>query len=116
MFGKHSDEGFQETVQGNHMKTLCYGAHTLMIEVRLDKDAPLPEHKHPYEQTGYLVSGHIKMRIADQTRELVPGDSWCIPMDVLHKVTVLENSVVIEVFSPTRNEYIKYKYDNDIIK
>lgn len=116
MFGKHSDAGYHDTIPGNHIKTLVYGDHTLLVEVRLDKDAKIPEHKHPYEQTGYLVSGRMRMYVADKPRELTPGDSWCIPMDVLHKVDVLEDTVVVEVFSPTREEYIKYKNDSDIIQ
>ncbi len=115
MFGKHSNTGFHETLPGNHIKTLCYGAHTLLVEVRLEKNAQLPEHKHPYEQTGYLVSGRIRMNIAGNVRELEPGDSWCIPMDALHKVDVFEDAIVVEAFSPTREEYIKYKNDNDIV-
>jgi len=115
MFGKHSDAGFHETLPGNRIKTLCYGAHTLLVEVRLDREAQLPEHKHPYEQTGYLVSGHIRMHIAGRVRELDPGDSGCIPMEVLHKVDVLQDAVVVEAFSPTREEYVKYKNDGDIV-
>jgi quercetin dioxygenase-like cupin family protein len=55
------------------------------------------------------------MNIAGNVRELESGDSWCIPMDALHKVDVLEDAVVVEAFSPTREEYIKYKNDNDIV-
>jgi len=116
MFGKHSSAGFHETSPGNRIKTLCYGEHTLLVEVHLDKDADLLRHKHPYEQTGYLVSGKIVMHIEEKAVELKPGDSWCIPMNAEHKVDVLEDSVVIEVFSPTREEYIKYKNDNDILQ
>ncbi|HCX97006.1 MAG TPA: cupin domain-containing protein [Spirochaetaceae bacterium] len=116
MFGKHSDAGFHQPIPGNHIKTLCYGAHTLLVEVRLNKDALLPEHQHSYEQTGYLVAGRIRMFIDGKARELDPGDSWCIPMDVLHKVEVLEDAVVVEVFSPTREEYLKYENPEDIIR
>jgi len=41
------------------------------------------------------------MNIAGDIQELEPGDSWCIPMDALHQVEVLEDAVVVEVFSPT---------------
>ncbi len=40
------------------------------------------------------------------TKELTPGDSWLIPGDVPHKVTALEDSVAIDIFSPKRDEYI----------
>jgi len=116
MFGKHSNAGFNETSPGNRIKTLCYGEHTLLVEVHLDKDADLLRHKHPYEQTGYLISGNIRMHIEEKEMELEPGDSWCIPMNAEHKVDVLKDSIVIEVFSPTRKEYIKYKNDDDILR
>ncbi len=72
MFGKHSSAGFNETSPGNRIKTLCYGEHTLLVEVHLDKDADLLRHKHPYEQTGYLISGNIRMHIEEKEMELEP--------------------------------------------
>jgi quercetin dioxygenase-like cupin family protein len=63
---------------------------------------------HPHEQTGYLVSGRIRLFIGDDSRELVAGDSWCIPQDMIHCAEVLEDSVAIEVFSPLREDYLKY--------
>jgi len=34
------------------------------------------------------------------------GDSWCLPGNMEHGVEVMEDSVVIEVFSPVRKEYL----------
>jgi quercetin dioxygenase-like cupin family protein len=34
------------------------------------------------------------------------GDSWSIPGNVEHSVKVHEDSVVIEVFSPVREDYL----------
>jgi len=50
-----------------------------MTEFRLDQGAVLPRHKHPHEQTGYLVSGRIELTIGAETHEVSAGDSWCIP-------------------------------------
>lgn len=38
--------------------------------------------------------------------EAGPGDSWCIPADVAHGATVLEDTVAVEVFSPVREDYL----------
>jgi quercetin dioxygenase-like cupin family protein len=35
-----------------------------------------------------------------------PGDGWNIPGGVSHSVDVLEDCVVIEVFSPVREDYL----------
>jgi quercetin dioxygenase-like cupin family protein len=78
-----------------------------MTEFSLDKGNILPIHKHPHEQTGYLVSGKILLNIGDETFEVNPGDSWCVHSDVEHSADILENSVAIEVFSPVREDYLK---------
>jgi len=37
---------------------------------------------------------------------VAPGDTWCIPSDMEHSADVGENSVVVEVFSPVRKDYL----------
>jgi len=88
------------------MKTLCYGVKTLMTEFLLDKGAELPIHAHPYEQTGYLVSGKIVLTIDGKAQDVLPGDSWCIPENARHGAQILEDAVAIEVFSPVREDYL----------
>ena len=106
MIGKHSKDGYKEPIKGIRQKTLCYGSRTLMTEFLLDKNSILPEHSHPYEQTGYLVKGHILLKIGDTQYDTLPGDSWCIPADVRHGAQIFEDSVAIEIFSPVREDYI----------
>ena len=66
----------------------------------------LPEHKHPQEQTGYLVSGKIILFIGDEKCEVNPGDSWVIPGNMLHRAEMIEYSVAVEVFAPVRPDYL----------
>jgi quercetin dioxygenase-like cupin family protein len=108
MYSIHSLNGYTEIMAGIRIKTLCYGQSTLMTEFLLQKGALLPEHTHPNEQTGYLVSGKIKLFIGDESRELVPGDSWNIAANISHRAEVLEDSVAIEVFYPVREDYLKF--------
>lgn len=77
-----------------------------MTEFRLRKGSVLPRHAHPHEQTGYLVQGHLRLRIGTETFEVRPGDSWCIPGGVEHGAQILEDSVAVEVFSPVREDYL----------
>jgi quercetin dioxygenase-like cupin family protein len=106
MFGKHDNTGYRPALEGIARKTLVYGDHTLMVEFRLQKGAVLPLHSHPHEQTGYLVSGNIRLTIGAEIRDMLPGDSWCIAGDLLHCAEIIENSVAIEVFSPVREDYL----------
>ncbi len=106
MFNKKSVTGYKDSLDKVRMKTLVYGAKTLLTEFKLAKGAILPRHKHPHEQTGYLVSGRIDLTIGDATHHVEPGDSWCIPGDTDHNVVAHEDSVAIEVFSPVREDYV----------
>ncbi len=106
MFYSRSAEGYVEALKGVWRKTLVHGDHTLLSEFRLDAGAVIPVHKHPHEQTGYLVSGRLKFTIGEETMGAGPGDSWCLAGELEHGAEALEDSVVIEVFSPVREEYL----------
>jgi len=106
MFCKHNNAGYKDTLLGILQKTLAYGQKTLMVEFRLRKGAVLPIHKHPHEQTGYLVSGRMDLTIGQETRRLGPGDSWCVPGNTEHGARPIEDSVAVEVFSPVRKDYL----------
>ena len=106
MFNRSDATGYKTPLDGIEMKTLVYGEKTLMTEFRLKKASILPRHRHPYEQTGYLVSGRIRLHIGPETFECGPGDSWCIPLDTEHGADVLEDAIAVEVFSPVREDYL----------
>jgi quercetin dioxygenase-like cupin family protein len=106
MFKKNTIGGYKNPVEKITFKTLVYGEKTLLAEFRLEKGARLPKHKHPNEQTGYLVSGRIDLTIGDSTYQVEPGDSWCIQGNVEHHAVAHENSVAVEAFSPRREDYI----------
>lgn len=106
MFTKSNDEGFKNPLDGIQYKTLAWGDKTLLAEFRLEKGKTLPEHEHPHEQTGYLVSGHIILTIDGEAHDVFPGDSWSIPGGVFHKAEILDDSVAVEVFSPVRADYL----------
>lgn len=107
MFNRHEENRYIEVLPGIRMKTTVHGDRTLMTEFVMKKGSSLPEHDHPHEQTGYLISGHIRLSIGNETFEVNAGDSWNIPGNVPHRAMVIEDSVAIEVFSPCREEYIQ---------
>ncbi|MBN1786605.1 MAG: cupin domain-containing protein [Candidatus Methanofastidiosa archaeon] len=107
MFKEHDDYGFKDVLDGITMQLMCHGEHTLLARFKLMGGSELPIHKHPYEQTGFMLSGHMKLTIGDEIFDVKAGDSWCIPLDVVHGAHVLADSMVVEVFSPPREDYLK---------
>jgi|WetSurMetagenome_2_1015567.scaffolds.fasta_scaffold628350_2 quercetin dioxygenase-like cupin family protein len=116
MVSRHSDINFHTIGEGNQIRTLVLGKETLMVEFRLAKNASLLRHNHPYEQTGYLLSGSIILHIEEKKYEMKKGDSWCIHKNIFHQAEVLEDARVLEIFSPMREEYKKYLDTDSLIE
>jgi quercetin dioxygenase-like cupin family protein len=106
VFAKHSPDGYKLALPGIRMKTVSYGARTLMTEFLLARGSTLPVHAHPHEQTGYLVQGHLRLLIGRQEHDVMPGDNWCIPGGTEHGAQILEDSIAVEVFCPVREDYL----------
>ena len=104
-FYKRNKEGYRlgDKVR---FKTLAWGEKTSLVEFRPEKGKLARPHKHPYEQIGYLVSGRVMFSIENESFEASPGDSWCVPADAEHALEALEDSLLVEVFSPVRAEWL----------
>ena len=106
MFYKKNTDEYKEIIPGVRLKTLTYGEKTMMSEFLIEQGDSLPKHHHSCEQTGYLVSGFMLLTIGDESFDVTPGDSWCVKPNVPHSTAAIKDSVVIEVFSPVRKEYL----------
>lgn len=106
MFYKKNSDGYNTPLEGIKLKTLTYGENTHMCEFALEAGSAIPDHSHPHEQIGYMVSGRIDFLIEGVMYNAEPGDSWSIPGDMPHSAKVIEDSVIVEVFSPVREEYL----------
>ncbi|HAK44982.1 MAG TPA: cupin domain-containing protein [Spirochaeta sp.] len=108
MVNEHNNANYRSVIDGVEIKTTVYGKDTLMSKFSMKKDHKLPSHNHPdYEQTGYLLEGRIILTIGGTAYDMKPGDSWCIEKGVEHMAEILEDSVVLEVFSSPREDYVK---------
>jgi quercetin dioxygenase-like cupin family protein len=76
-----------------------------LCEVLLDPGSVVPMHTHVHEQSGTLISGQMEFEIDGVTHDLRPGDAWMIPGGVPHEARAIEKCVVIEAFSPPREDW-----------
>lgn len=106
MFTKMDSSGYRQAVEGIQIKTVAHGDKTLMAHFKMTGGAVLPAHSHPHEQTGILISGKLILIIDQKRHTVTPGDSWCIPGDIPHSAEVVEDSIVVEVFSPVREDLL----------
>jgi quercetin dioxygenase-like cupin family protein len=106
MFRKKDTGVSRKLLEGIDLATLVHGDKTLMGQFKLAKGAIIPTHSHPHEQTGIMISGKLRFVVEGETMDVESGDSWCLLGGVGHSAEALEDSVVIEVFSPVREDYL----------
>jgi len=71
MLRKKDTGEYRQLLDGVHMKTLVYGEKTLMSKFKLAKEARVPFHLHPHEQTGIIISGKLRFKIGDEMFEAI---------------------------------------------
>ena len=65
-----------------------------------------PEHSHPHEQLGFVVKGKIKMVLDEKEIIASAGEQIWVPGNVSHSVLALEDSLVLETFTPLREDLL----------
>ncbi len=106
MFRKKDSGESRQLLEGVDLTTLVHGDKTLMGRFKIAKGAAVPAHSHPHEQTGIMISGRIRFNVDGEITDVETGDSWCLPGGVEHSAEALEDSIIIEVFSPVREDFL----------
>jgi quercetin dioxygenase-like cupin family protein len=83
------------------------GDRTTLAVVELAAGCAIPEHRHENEQLVVCITGTMRFRVADEVREVGPGDSWRIPGDVPHEIQQVgpDGALVVEAFTPARSDW-----------
>ena len=82
------------------------GGRLMANWVTIEPHREMPWHHHAHEQLGVMLEGALELTIGDETRLLRPGDAYAIPPNVPHgAVTHDEGCVVLDVFTPPRDDY-----------
>ena len=91
---------------GIRRRTITHGATMYQMRAELEAGSRLPEHQHPQEQITHVISGKIRLIVAGAPYELCPGDSFYIGSSVPHRAETILDTVVIDTFSPPRDDYL----------
>lgn len=92
-------------VPGLYRRTLATGERMMVCEIFIERETTVPQHSHMHEQCGYVLSGKITFTIGEREYTLLQGDSYSIPGDMLHSATAHDDTVLVEIFSPPREEF-----------
>lgn len=107
MFVKAEQVKQVEMAPGVLRRTLGHGEEMLLCEFSVAAESEVPVHSHPHAQVGYVVRGRMRLSIDDEAQTFKAGDSYYIPGDAPHGALMLEDSVVVDVFCPPREDYLE---------
>lgn len=83
----------------------AYNDKLFLAEHYMERGWVGTRHSHPHEQIVYVVLGHLKVTAGDQTFDVRTGDSFVVRGGVEHQASAVEASLVIDVFTPCREDY-----------
>ena len=88
-------------------QVMGYDDRIMLVKVEFKAGGVGQLHEHHHSQVTYVESGEFEMTIGDEVRTLRGGDSFYIPPHVMHGCTCTKDGVLIDVFSPHREDFLE---------
>jgi quercetin dioxygenase-like cupin family protein len=95
-----------ESVNSSIGRRYITGDHVTIARFELAAGGVVPRHAHDNEQVSCVLSGALRFRFDGHELVASAGEVVRIPGGVAHAVDVIEDAVVIDVFSPVRQDWI----------
>jgi quercetin dioxygenase-like cupin family protein len=82
------------------------GDQGMIVWWSMKAGAHVAPHQHPHEQIAWVVRGRMEFRIGSERHACGPGDVAVIPGGVEHEGWFPEDTEVIDVFAPPREDFL----------
>ncbi len=104
---KHDSQRLIDLGGGTTRRILAYNDDLMSVEVSFETGAEGAVHTHPHTQLSYVLSGSFDYTVEGETVTLEPGDSIVVPSGLPHGTVCLEKGVLLDVFNPKRDDFLK---------
>jgi quercetin dioxygenase-like cupin family protein len=98
---------WEEVGQGIHRKIIAYDKQLMLVKVKFEAGSIGTLHKHHHSQITHIESGVFEVEINGDKQILEKGDAYYVPPDTMHGAVCIADGVLIDVFSPAREDFIK---------
>ena len=109
VFIENKDIPWEDMGNGVRRKIMSYDDRLMLVKVEFEKGGVGSVHKHHHTQITHIESGEFEVEIGGEKKVLKAGDAFYIPPNVLHGAVCLVAGVLIDVFSPMREDFIENK-------
>lgn len=101
-----------DTVAVEHLtekikRRIIAGSYEMLVRWEFVRGAVAARHSHPHEQIVVMVRGKLRLVVGDAETILGPDDIVVIPPNTPHEAEALEDAVVIDIFSPPREDFLR---------
>ena len=93
--------------EGVHRKVLAWNDDLMMCEISFQAGAVGNIHAHLHTQVSYVGRGSLRFQVGSESRVVRQGDSVLIPPNTLHGVEALEEAMLVDVFTPARQDFVQ---------
>ena len=87
-------------------RVLAYNEKLFLAEHEMVKGWKGTLHSHPHDQIVYVVRGHLHVDCAGQSFDIRTGDTFVVRGGVQHGASAVEDSLVVDIFTPWREDYV----------
>ncbi len=106
VFIENKEVPWEATAPGIKRKIMSYDERLMVVKVEFEKGAVGTLHQHYHSQITHLEKGAFEVEIGDEKKILRAGDAFYIPPNVMHGAVCLEPGVLIDIFSPMREDFV----------
>ncbi len=93
--------------EGISRKVLAHSDKQMIVEVNFESLAIGAVHKHVHEQIAYVISGEFEFQVEGEKIIISKGDSIYLKSNSNHGVTCLKKGTLLDVFTPTRKDFLE---------
>lgn len=101
-----NEQPWIDIAPGIRRRTITHGPSMYQMIAKLAAASRMPEHKHPQEQIVHILEGRMNLIVSGVPHELKGGESFYLASNVPHGVETIEDTTVLDTFSPPRDDYL----------
>jgi quercetin dioxygenase-like cupin family protein len=97
---------WEDLGNGIERQLFGYDGNIMMVKVKFNRGAVGDVHSHPHRQVSYVESDAFEMTIGNEKKVIKTGDGFFVQPNILHGTICLEAGILIDVFSPHREDFL----------
>src|SRR5262249_37332989 len=95
-----------EAINASIARQYITAERVTIARFELKRGALVPMHAHENEEVSIVMNGALRFRIDGRDIVVRSGEAMQIPPNMPHEVEVIEDTLVFDVFSPVRQDWI----------